>query len=101
MLLYRCRSRDISQFQFAAEGVYVKIHPTSDKKKSQATYPPGSLPFNFETRGPWYFYNESKEILPGKTSGAKYLPVINGHLVLMRNGVGMVVFLVPESTFLK
>jgi len=52
-----------------------------NKNQTFATYLPGSLPFNFETRGPWYFYNESKEILPGKTSGAKYLPVINGRLV--------------------
>ena len=54
--------------------------PSGDPIQTQATYPPGSLPFNFEARKPWYFYNGSKEILPGKTSGAKYLPVINGHL---------------------
>ena len=57
-----------------------KMGPHEKPPPSEATYPPGSMPFNFETRKPWYFYNESKEILPGKTSGAKYLPVINGHL---------------------
>lgn len=51
-----------------------------NKNQTFAPYPQG-MPFNFEFRAPWFFYNESKEILPGKTSGAKYLPVINGSLV--------------------
>eukprot|EP00913_Durusdinium_trenchii_P002778 g2570.t1 len=45
------------------------------------TCPPSQVPFDFETRAPWYFYNHSKEILPGKPSGAKYLPVIDSRLV--------------------
>lgn len=45
------------------------------------TYPPGAVPFDFETRAPWYFYNQSAEILPGKTAGATYLPVIQNRLV--------------------
>lgn len=46
----------------------------------QDTFPPGDVPFNFETRAPWYFYNHSKEVLPGVPAGAQYLPIIEGYL---------------------
>jgi hypothetical protein len=49
-------------------------------ESTKDTYPPGAVPFDFETRAPWYFYNESAEILPGKTAGATYLPVIQSFL---------------------
>lgn len=52
-----------------------------NREQTIDTYPPGAVPFDFETRAPWYFYNESAEILPGKTAGATYLPVIQNRLV--------------------
>ena len=43
--------------------------------------PPQEVPFNFEARAPWYFYNASRETLPGLPLGAQYLPVFPGRLV--------------------
>ena len=39
------------------------------------------VPFDFEARAPWYFYNATKEVLPGLPVGATYLPVFPGRLV--------------------
>ena len=47
----------------------------------QPVVPPQQVPFDFEARSPWYFYNVSREMLPGLPAGATYFTVFPGTLV--------------------
>ena len=47
----------------------------------QPVAPPQQVPYDFEARAPWYFYNASRETLPGLPVGATYLPLFPGRLV--------------------